>query len=210
MAAPTEVGRVSSAWLERAVVEAATADVKAGVDDSDSSDDGVFVKNLRGRGGAAPDAAEPAAATAAGFEVATEADFHELLGATVSLVGLVSEPELNGATGRVMSWHASTGRAGVRVGDRMLALKPTNLLAVPPSPPASPPDARASPTRSAPTAEKAPPLTAFRTRFTTDTEPGAGKPFLKAPSSRAPGRNSYSCPPAPAATWPKQRPVHPP
>jgi hypothetical protein len=179
------------AWLERAVVEAAEADAEAGVDDSDSSDDGVFVKHLRGRGGATPVAAEPAATT--------EADFHELLGATVLLVGLVSKPELNGATGRVMSWHASTGRAGVRVGDKMLALKPTNLLAVPPSPPASPPAARASPARPASAAEKAPFLPAFRTRFTTDTEPGTGKPQSAQPLTSGPNPCCF------AVAWPKQR-----
>jgi hypothetical protein len=176
MAAPTHV---SSAWLEHAEVEAATADVKAGVDDSDSSDDGVFVKNVRGRGGAAPAAAEEPVA-AAGFEAATDADFHELLGATVLLVGLVSKPKLNGAIGRVMSWHASTGRVGVRVGDRMLALKPDNLSAVTPSPPASLPAEEAW---SASTVEKTPSLPAYRTRFTTDTELGAGTPRCPEPLS---------------------------
>ena len=105
--------RVSTEWIERAETEAAIADAVEGVDDSDSSDDGLFCKNIRGRTAVAAAAvAEKAPSSAAvddvpaaspGLEAATEADFHELLGATVVVHGLVAKPELNGEHWRCSS-----------------------------------------------------------------------------------------------------------
>ena len=61
-------------------------------------------------------------------------EFSSLLGARVRLQNLTARPELNGCVGRVMSWHAHKGRAGVKLtSDRVehtLALKPENLLLI--------------------------------------------------------------------------------
>ena len=53
-----------------------------------------------------------------------------LIGTRVELRGLVSKPELNGRCGTVVSWDADKGRAGVKVGNRQLLLKPTNLITI--------------------------------------------------------------------------------
>ena len=59
---------------------------------------------------------------------ATEEDFHQLLGAHVTITGLKAKPELNGTRGRVMSFDHKAGRAGVKVGsEHMLSIKPSNL-----------------------------------------------------------------------------------
>jgi hypothetical protein len=60
-----------------------------------------------------------------------EREFHDLMGKYVRLHSL-QRAELNGREGRVFSWHAQTGRAGVRlVGEeKMLALKPDNLFEI--------------------------------------------------------------------------------
>ena len=52
------------------------------------------------------------------------------IGARVELRGLQSKPELNGRCGTVLSWDADKGRAGVKIGNRTLSLKPTNLTTV--------------------------------------------------------------------------------
>ena len=52
------------------------------------------------------------------------------IGARVELRGLQSKPELNGRCGTVVSWDADKGRAGVKIGNRTLSLKPTNLTTV--------------------------------------------------------------------------------
>lgn len=63
-----------------------------------------------------------------------ESDFHQLLGKSVRLHGLGKRPELNGCIGRVFSWHAETGRAGVKLSGEaeMLAIKTSNLELVGP------------------------------------------------------------------------------
>lgn len=80
-----EARRVSDAWLEQAEAKALQADADI---ESDSSEDGVFVKRIA-EADATGDPVDPYTATAA--------DFHELLGATVVLHGLKAKPELNGA-----------------------------------------------------------------------------------------------------------------
>ena len=50
------------------------------------------------------------------------------VGARVTLRGLVSRPELNGAAGRVLKLDKKTGRYGVRLADGgLMAVKPSNL-----------------------------------------------------------------------------------
>ena len=62
---------------------------------------------------------------------ATDADFHPLLGVEVELCDL-SNAAYNGLKGKVMSWHADKGRAGVHVTSlgKVLAVKPQNMMAV--------------------------------------------------------------------------------
>ena len=63
-------------------------------------------------------------------------DFSSLLGKVVKLDGLKGRPELNGCIGRVWSWNAHTGRAGVRLEGEQeprvgtLAVRPINLIEV--------------------------------------------------------------------------------
>ena len=52
------------------------------------------------------------------------------IGTRVEVRGLVSKPELNGRCGAVVSWDAAKGRAGVKLGSRLLSLKPSNLITV--------------------------------------------------------------------------------
>ena len=65
---------------------------------------------------------------------AGDAEFHDMLGAWVRLHGL-SRTELNGLVGRVLSWHPTKGRAGVKVHGRegALAVRPANLERVTPA-----------------------------------------------------------------------------
>ena len=56
-------------------------------------------------------------------------EFSDLLGERIVVHSLTGRPELNGRTGRVMSWHEAHGRAGVRLDGekKLIAIRPTNL-----------------------------------------------------------------------------------
>ena len=56
-------------------------------------------------------------------------EFNDLLGARVIVHGLTGRPDLNGCSGRVMSWHQVHGRAGVRLDGetKSIAIRPANL-----------------------------------------------------------------------------------
>ena len=56
-------------------------------------------------------------------------EFNDLLGARVIVQGLTGRPDLNGCSGRVMSWHQMHGRAGVRLDGetKSIAIRPANL-----------------------------------------------------------------------------------
>ena len=110
-----EAEDVRSDWLDRAVAEAEAEDRASGVWEMKAA-----ASNRNG----AP-------------TTASEADFHELLGAFVRVHGLQGKPELNGSIGRCMSWDVDVGRAGVKLllpaagaqdkRDKMVAIKPANL-----------------------------------------------------------------------------------
>jgi hypothetical protein len=122
---------------EQAVAEAAVAEAAAtkaaaekAAAEKAAADNVAAEKAAAEKAAAVKAAAEKAAATKA---AAVKAAYSNLLGSMldigrrVAVIGLDSRSDLNGSVGKIVCWHAASGRWGIQLDSSALRVRPVNL-----------------------------------------------------------------------------------